>query len=99
MGELAGVQDGNNEPFAILNRVKRGFRKRHAYVLAAVVLVVVLVLVAVLVPVLLHARDARTRDEQQKVSRWMHSRAGVMLELLTSLVCRHHPTLAKRAST
>ncbi|KAK6842173.1 Carboxylic ester hydrolase [Apiospora arundinis] len=70
MGELAGVEDGNDEQAPILtrtlNKVKRGFRKWHVYVIAAVVLVVVIVLVAVLVPVLLHARDERTRDEQQK---------------------------------
>ncbi|KAK7970488.1 Carboxylic ester hydrolase [Apiospora saccharicola] len=66
MGEYAGVQDGNDEPPSILTRVKRGFRKRHAYIAVAVVLVIVIVLVAVLVPVLLHARDERTKEEQQK---------------------------------
>lgn len=71
MGELAGAGDGNDEQSPILtrtlNKVKRGFRKWHAYAIAAVVLVVVIVLVAVLVPVLLHQRDEKTRDEQQKV--------------------------------
>ncbi|KAK8125311.1 triacylglycerol lipase-like protein [Apiospora kogelbergensis] len=70
MGELAGAGDGNDEQSPILtrtlNKVKRGFRKWHAYAIAAVVLVVVIVLVAVLVPVLLHQRDEKTRDEQQK---------------------------------
>lgn len=68
MGELAGVQDGIDEPSSVLNRARRGFRKWHAYVLAAVALVVVVGLVAVLVPVQLHARDEKTKDEQQKVS-------------------------------
>ncbi|KAK7941069.1 acetylcholinesterase [Apiospora aurea] len=70
MGELPIAEDGSDEQAPISTRspdkAKRGFRKWYAYIIAAVVLVVVIVLVAVLVPVLLHARDARTRDEQQK---------------------------------
>ncbi|KAK8056066.1 hypothetical protein PG993_001293 [Apiospora rasikravindrae] len=70
MGELPAAEDGSDEQAPIAtqtpNKTKRRSHRWYAYVVAAVALVVVIVLVAVLVPVLLHARDERTRDEQQK---------------------------------